>query len=231
MLVEILTSKSSVEIDIAAELDVAPSQAVNFLIKKLGDSISKDEIIAKKQKGLIFKKIIEVKSLLSGKVFELDNFSGKVKIVGVPTKTKVASPVNGKIISFDDRVIHVEFKGEEISLKKSFGSSFFGETFFAGEFEGEVDSKLMTCFAHGKIIVGGHFSLSDLNQAMAVGAKGILAREISDENYQKFIQPKIVNLAGKQTILQLTIGILKEGIKAKACFFEGEKGRIVIPRY
>jgi len=76
-----------IEIDIAESLQVSPSKVSGLLLKNLGDNVLKDEIIARTQKGFFVKKVYEVKSKTPGKIFELDNFSGKIKIVGLGITT------------------------------------------------------------------------------------------------------------------------------------------------
>lgn len=207
-----------------------------FLIKNIGENVEKDEIIATKKTGFIVKKQTNVKSHLAGKIFELDNFSGKVKIKSITKPTSVKSPVSGTIKGEENNKIVLEFKGEEIKLKKAAGKNFFADILLMGDFKDEVDSAAIGQDCFGKILVGGHFSLSDLNKAMAVGAKGVIAAKISTDNLERFKNEKELKMANNVQKMLLSVGLANEDgfaklsrLAGKKVYFDAEGARIVIP--
>lgn len=232
-----LATQDSVEIDIASALQTSPKSASKFLIKNLGDLVDRDEIIARREKGVFFKKTITIKSLLAGKIFELDNFSGKVKIIGHPVKKKLKSVVSGRIKEESNNKIVIEFKGEEIKLKKCTGGSFFTIIEKISGAEEEVESKKINVDFKDKMLLGGHFSLSDLNQAMAVGAKGVLAVKLNDNNIERFQSEKVICVGSEERKMTIAIGVLAEEDFAKvakhgkhAIYFDSAHGKIIIPQ-
>ena len=190
-----------------------------------------------REKGLFFKKTVTIKSLLAGKIFELDNFSGKVKIVGHPAKKKLKSLVSGRIKEESSNKIVIEFKGEEIKLKKCVGGSFFTPVEKISEPDDEVSSEYINVDYKDKMLLGGHFSLSDLNQAMAVGARGVLAVRLNDNNIERFQSEKVIYVGTEERKITLSIGVLAEEDFAKmakhgnhAVYFDGVNGKIIIPQ-
>ncbi len=237
-IVEYSQDQEQFEIDIAAALKVSPKNASKFLMKNLGDSVNKDEIIARREKGIVFRKTIAIKSLLTGKVFELDNFSGRVKIVGVPVKKTLKSMVNGHVKEENQKQIVIEFKGEEIKLKKSYGESFFAPLYKVSGGDEEVNADHITIDAKDKLLLGGHFSLSDLNHAMAVGVRGVVGVKLNEHNLDKFQPEKIISVGGTTKKISLAVGLVTPEDFAKLekyagkheLYFDGQGSRIIIPR-
>lgn len=231
------TEQNQVEINIAEELNVPAKTAVSLLMKNLGDTVEQDEVIARKKTGLLFKKTIEVKSLLKGKIFELDNFSGKVKIIGVLSAKNLITPVSGKIVQENDKEIIIEFKGEEIKPKKFFGKSFFARLLKISKVNEEVDSGLMTSDMAGYIILGGHFSAADLNKALALGVRAIFATKLGDLVFEKFSSEKVISMDEAERKMFLSGAVvenhdfekLEKTPKGKQLYFDGSSGRIIIP--
>lgn len=233
----ITAQQNEIEINIAEVLKISPKIVSNLLIKNIGDLVEYDEVIARKKTGIFFKKIIEVKSLLKGKIFELDNFSGRVKIVGVSTQKKIKTPVFGKIKEENEKEIIIEFKGEEIKPKKFFGGTFFARIVKVSNVCDEVDSDLITNGMSGFILLGGHFSASDINKAMALGIRGIFATKLSDSIFEKFGQEKVISIDNRERSILLSIAVVDEsdfvklekvGAK-KQLYFDGSGGKIIIP--
>jgi hypothetical protein len=233
---EYLATQDSIEINIASALQISPKSASKFLMKNLGDLVDRDEIIARREKGLFFKKTITIKSLLAGKIFELDNFSGKVKIVGHPVKKKLKSLVSGRIKEETNNKIVIEFKGEEIKLKKCIGDSFFTIVEKISDVNDEVNGTLINVDYKDKMLLGGHFSLSDLNKAMAIGARGVLAARLNENSIERFQSEKVICVGTEERRMTIAIGILTEEDFVKmakhenhAIYFDGVNGKIIIP--
>lgn len=230
--------QEKIEIDIAGSLKVSPKTATRLLLKNLGDFVEQEEVIARHTKGFLFKKTLEVKSLFPGKIFELDNFSGKVKIAGVPKETVYASPVAGKIKEEGENGITIEFKGISLTPIKIFGNSFFAPLHKVGGGGEEVDSEKINVSMKGKILYGGHFSLSDLNKAMAVGARGIIASELTDASLEKFVNAKTFSFVDENCKMFLSVAVLdpdsclklEKMEQDKELYFDAQSSKIIIPQ-
>lgn len=233
----IFSEQNEIEIDIAEDLKISPKNVSSFLVKNIGDPVDLDEVIARKKSGIFFKKTIEVKSRFRGKIFELDNFSGRVKIVGVSSQQNLKSPVSGKIKDLNDKEIIIEFKGEEIKPTKFFGKTFFAPVAKISKINEEVDNDLMTTEMSGCILLGGHFSVSDVNKAMALGVRGILASKISDAVFDKFKDGKIISIDDRERKISFSIAVcdadsflkLEKISHQKQLYFDGSGGKIIIP--
>lgn len=228
----------SVEIDVSRILKVSPKHISSFLFKNLGDVVEKEEIIAQRRTGLFFKSTLEVRSEVSGKVFEVDNFSGKVKILGRGEKKIVKAPFSCKIKEILNDGVNLEFKGEQIIPIKIFGENFVSPVFFVSDADDEVQSDKITVEARNKIVFGGHFSLTDLNKAMAVGVKGVIATNISDSVLQNFENCRTFSFLGNKRKSYFSVAVLRfeeaslfEKLKAeKFIYFDAEHKKIFIPQ-
>jgi hypothetical protein len=236
-LAEYSQSSEKLEIDISQKLNVSRESAASFLLKNLGDSVEKDEIIARNKTGLIFKKTVEVKSMYPGKIYELDNFTGKVVIAGKTEKKSLSVPFSGKVADLNKETMTVEFKGEEITPKNIYGESFLAPVFKISKMGEEVDDSGITVDHGGSILIGGHFALTDLNRAMACGVRGVVAGSVSGSNLEEFVSHKQLSFLSGGVQVLLSIAVLEEEQYSKlehlkngqGLYFDGVKGKIIIP--
>ncbi len=209
--------------------------ASKTLTKAIGEAVCENEVIAKGSVGLIFKKTILIKSSIKGRVSEIDLTSRTLYITRDSGKKTLKSPVSGKLKEVDDKKIVIEFKGEEIKSIKSKGEIFVAEMKKIAAADDEVDSNLITDELEGKIIVGGHFSMSDLNRAMAVGVRGVIATKISDDNFERFGTPKTLTIGKVKNNIFLSMAVIDSANFEKLAKhkgklnFNGESGIIIIP--
>jgi hypothetical protein len=236
-LVEFSSFQDKIEIDISQKLHVSPKVAASFLLKNLGDDIGKDEVIARYKTGFLFKKTIEVKSMFRGKIYELDNFTGKIKIAGIQKKQILSVPFSGKVVDVKEQSLLLEFEGVEIVPVKIFGETFFAEIRKIAKFNEEVDANLINVDDEGKILIGGHFSLTDLNKAMACGVHGVVAGKISDSNLQTFDNSRKYSFLDEDSQIMFSVAIVSEDELNKlehlkngqGLYFDGTQGKIIIP--
>lgn len=215
--------------------EVHLGDAKNFA-KNLGDMVEKDEILAESSTGLLFKKTIIIKSPTRGIISEVESSARVIKISSSSPKKTLKSPISGKIKEVGDGKVMIEFKGEEIKPIKIFGKNFISEVKKISGYSDEVDSNLMTDEYARKIILGGHFSRSDLNKAMACGVRAVLAAKISEENFARFSATKILEMGNIKENISLSLATLgaddfeKLGAHKGKVYFNGESGIILIPK-
>jgi hypothetical protein len=208
----------------------------SYFLKNIGDQIEKDEVVAKYQSGFLFKKTIEIRSSISGRIFELDNL-GKVMVLGTNNKQVFCLPFSGKVSDLTQETMVLEFKGDEIVPLKIYGESFFAEAFWISKFDEEVDEKLIDVDFSGKILLGGHFSMTDLNKALACGVRGVIAGNISSSVLAEFDNLKKYSFLGSDSERLLSIAFLGEDQLLKfahlkdnhGLYFDGIQGKIIIP--
>ncbi len=209
---------------------------IKSLTKNLGDTVEENEILAEGVFGLLFKKTIIIKSPTRGIISEFNSTSHIVKISSFAPKRTVKCPISGKIKEVEDDRIVIEFKGEEIKPIKIFGKNFISDMKKISGYNSEVDNNLITDEYAGKIIMGGHFSRSDLNKAMACGARAVIASIISEENFARFSATKILEMGNIKGNISLSIATLGEdnfeklGVHKGKIYFNGESGIILIPK-
>ncbi|MBS7654531.1 hypothetical protein KEJ43_05610 [Candidatus Bathyarchaeota archaeon] len=170
-------------------LKCEPDEVPRYMIKKVGDAVKKDEIIAKFTGffGLI-KNIVT--SPVDGYIESLSTASGQIIIRETPKDIAVDAYIPGKVI----RILHNE--GAIIETNAAFIQGIFG---VGGENHGEivvaVDSpKDILTEEHiirnykGKIVVGGALVTGEaLKKAIEIGVKGIVTGGIRNSDLRSLL--------------------------------------------
>jgi len=176
-------------VNVAGLLGILPEEIEEAMLKKAGDDVQKDEIIAQ-SKGFfgLFKST--VKSPITGKVESISKITGQVILREPPIPVQVIAYIDGLV----NRVFPNE--GVQVRTEGSFIQGIFG---IGGETIGELalgvdnpdsvltDQEINDSFK-GKIIIGGSLVTYDaLIKARNIGAKGVIVGGIEDQDLKKFM--------------------------------------------
>ncbi|MDD3626344.1 MAG: hypothetical protein PHV06_03415 [bacterium] len=199
-------------INIANRLNVLPSELHEFMMKKEGDPITKDETIAL-SKGFfgLFKSFI--KSPIDGSVESISTVTGQVMLREHPIPVQVKAYIKGKVT----KIFPTE--GVEVETPASFIQGIFG---IGGETNGELilgvekpsdilDENDIKPEFKDKIIIGGALVTSAaLKKAIAIGARGVITGGFDDKDLREFLGYELgVAITGSEN-LGITL-ILTEG--------------------
>ena len=199
-------------LNIAGLLGVLPDEIEEAMLKKVGDKISRHEIVAQ-NKGFfgIFKS--QARSPIDGTIESASKITGQVILREPPIPVEVIAYIDGEVVEV--------IKNEGVSVKTS-GSFIQGIFGIGGEIIGNlamaVDKPETTLTAKeinesfkDQIIIGGSVATYDaLEQARNVGVKGIVVGGIEDETLKKFMGYDIgVAITGHENV-GLTV-IVTEG--------------------
>jgi len=176
-------------LNVGGLLGVPPEDVPSLMVKKPGDPVEKDEVVAR-SKGLfgLFKS--EVKSPVKGTIESISNVTGQVILREPPDPVQVDAYIESDVVDVIPR------EGVVVETEASLVQGIFG---VGGEVRGEVkvlaaspdevmsDSKIdESC--RGKVIVVGSLITHELIQkAIAVGAKAIVAGGVEDATLRKFL--------------------------------------------
>jgi hypothetical protein len=176
-------------LNLANLLGVAPDEIHEYLIKKAGDPVRKDEVLAQ-NKPLIKWLKTEVLSPITGVVESVSTVTGQVLLREPPRVLELLGYVDGHIVEV------VPQQGVVVETDCSLVQGIFG---IGGETRGEIMIAVMspdealtprhlTTDMKGKVIVGGSFASSDaLARAKEVGVAGLVIGGIHDKDLRALL--------------------------------------------
>ena len=176
-------------LNLANQLGVAPDEIHEYLIKKAGDPVQKDEILAENKPLMKWFKT-EVLSPITGVVESVSTVTGQVLLREPPRVLELLGYVDGLIVEV------IPEQGVVVETDCSLVQGIFG---IGGETRGEIaigvtspDEVLtprhLTADMKGKVVVGGSFISSDaLARAKEVGVVGLVIGGIHDKDLRALL--------------------------------------------
>ncbi|MBI5776260.1 MAG: hypothetical protein HY444_02630 [Nitrospirae bacterium] len=199
-------------VNVANLLGIAPDEVRDFLIKKEGELVQKDEVIAENKPFIKFLKT-EVRSPIQGTVGTVSAVTGQVLLREPPRRLELLAYIDGTAVE-----VHPQ-QGITIETSCSLVQGIFG---VGGETWGEIqmaaaspDETLaadrLTEGMKGKIVVGGSFLGADtLARAREIGVAALIVGGIHDKDLRALLGYDLgVAITGTERI-GLTV-ILTEG--------------------
>lgn len=184
-------------------LGLEPNELPNYMVKKVGDSVEKDEIIAQ---YIAFWGLLKrfVRSPIDGVIENVSPLSGRITAREHPTPIEIKAYVPGKVVEV------IPNEGVVIETNATFIQGIFG---IGGERHGplkvlvdapdEILTEQMITSEHkGKIIVGGSFvTLEAMRKAIENGVTGIVVGGINAADLNHFLGYRIgVAITGEEEI-------------------------------
>jgi len=176
-------------VNVANLLGVAPDEIKDYLIKKEGDPVQKDEVIAE-NKPLIKWFKTEVRSPIQGRLESVSTITGQVLLREPPRLLERLAYVDGTVVDL------LPAQGVTVETRCSIVQGIFG---IGGETWGELvmaaDSPDKTLSAtqllpsmKSKIVVGGAFlGIETMNRARAIGVAGLVVGGIHDKDLRELL--------------------------------------------
>lgn len=193
-------------------LNIAPENILPFMLKKVGDNVEEDEIIAKYTPfwGLIKK---FVKSPVNGVIEMISDITGQVIVREPPIQVSVNSYIPGTVVDvLPERGVIIESYGALIQCIFGIGGERNGRLSIIAENPDDVLSadKIIPEYKD-KIIVGGSLvTLDALRKAEKLGIKGIIVGGIRGVCISEFLGYELgVAITGHEEI-DLTL-VVTEG--------------------
>jgi len=200
-----------IEIRIDQKLDVDSDEVKNYLLKKVGDLVNKDEVIAIRR--TFFGRSTKIcRSPITGIIESYTDRSSRMLIRGTPIPVEVKAHIPGKVTDV------IPLEGASIECKASILHGVFG---VGGETQGPLvvvcnnDEFLtedkITNDHKGKILVAGSgLTLEILKKALSKEVAGIIVGGVDEEDLSHFIGHEIgLGITGSENS-KITI-ILTEG--------------------
>ena len=176
-------------VNLANQLGVAPDEIHEYLIKKAGDQVQKDEILAE-NKPLIKWFKTEILSPVTGVVESVSNVTGQVLLREPPRVLELLGYVDGLIVEvIPQQGVVVETNCSLVQGIFGIGGETWGEIVIAVTSPDEVlTPRHLTADMKGKVVVGGSFISSDgLARAKEVGVAGLVIGGIHDKDLRALL--------------------------------------------
>jgi hypothetical protein len=202
-------------------LGLEPGEVHKYILKKMGETVKKNEAIARFQSffGLINR---EASSPVDGTIESLSDITGQLVIRELPTPIEIKAYIPGRVVEVLPK------EGCIIETTATFVQGIFG---IGGETHGELmmlskapkeilESHQITTECDGKILIGGTLVTGDaLRKALEVNAKGVIVGGIKDKDLIAFLGYDIgVAITGHERIgltLVITEGFGKIAMQNK----------------
>lgn len=176
-------------LNIAGLLGILPDEIDEAMLKKSGDTIEKDELLAQ-SKGLfgLFKS--HVKSPIKGVIESVSKITGQLILREPQIPVEVIAYIDGQVIDvIENEGVVIRTSGSFIQGIFGIGGEIIGELAMAAKDPNEVlTEKDIDKTFKDKIIIGGSIVTYDaLEQARKVGVKGIVIGGIEDQDLKQFM--------------------------------------------
>ncbi len=176
-------------LNIANLLGCEPREITDFLIKKEGDAVEKDEPIAQTQGFFGFFKTF-VRSTIKGTIESLSTITGQAILREPPIPVEVHAYVDGIIDDvYPDEGVKVNTVATFLQGIFGIGPEVVGELKMVAKSPSDILDKDNVKIEHkGKIIVGGSLvTAAALNRAVEVGVKGVIVGGYDAHDLKEFL--------------------------------------------
>ena len=200
------------EIKVFTKLGVEPDQTERYMLKKEGDQVAKDEVIAI-YRAFFGRFTKTCRSPMDGFIEVFVKSAGRVIVRGNPIPIEAKAHIPGKIVEvIPGEGAVVETRGALANGVFGVGGEARGELAFAVDQPGEaLTTEAMRQGIKGKILIGGSVvTLDALRKAAEMGVSGIVTGGVDQKDLTDFVGHEIgLGLTGEERV-GLTL-IITEG--------------------
>ena len=176
-------------LNVANLLGCEAREITDFLVKKEGDFVKKDDVIAETQGFFGFFKTF-VRSTISGTIESLSTVTGQAILREPPIPVEVHAYVDGIVDEiYPDEGVKVNTVASFIQGIFGIGGEVVGNLVMAAQAPSDVLDKDSIKIEHqGKIVVGGSLvTAAALARAVEVGAKGVIVGGYDAHDLKEFL--------------------------------------------
>jgi hypothetical protein len=191
------------EVKVFAKLGVDPDQTERYMLKKEGDQVAKDEVIAIYR--AFFGRLTKIcRSPIDGFIEVFVKSAGRVRIRGNPIPVEVKAYIPGRIAEvIPGEGAVVETRGALVNGVFGVGGEALGELFFAvDQPEEALTTEAIGEGLEGKVLVGGSVvTLDALRRAAEKGVSGVITGGVDQKDLTEFLGHEIgVGVTGAERV-------------------------------
>lgn len=199
-------------VNVASILGIQPEEINQYMLKKEGQPVSKDEVIAS-TKGIFGLFKAQCRAPVDGYIESISSITGQVMVREPQIPVEINAYVDGRVADIiQNEGVTVQTYGAFVQGIFGVGGEAIGQLVIACESPGEIlTPDKLTDQVTGKVAVGGSLITADsVKRAVKLGIKGIVAGGINDSDLREFLGYELgVAITGSEN-LGLTI-IITEG--------------------
>jgi hypothetical protein len=176
-------------INLANQLSIAPDEITDYLVKKQGDVVQKDEILAE-NKPLIKWFKTEIRSPVAGTIESLSTVTGQVLLREPPRVLNLLAYIDGTVVeTIPQQGVVVEAACSLVQGIFGIGGEVWGELVLAVKSPDEPLGPVhLTPDMKGKIVVGGSFLPAEtMARAKELGIAGLVVGGIHDKDLRALL--------------------------------------------
>lgn len=176
-------------LNVANLLGVAPDEINDYLIKKTGESVRRDEVVAENKPIIKWFKT-EVRSPIQGTIDAVSTITGQVLLREPPRSLDLLGYIDGRVTHVHPHQgITVETACTLIQGIFGIGGETWGELTIAAETPDEVLSPAkLSAAMKGKIVIGGAFlGAETMKRAREVGVAALVIGGIHDKDLRELL--------------------------------------------
>ena len=176
-------------VNLANQLSIAPDEIKEYVVKKEGDLVQKDEILAE-NKPLIKWFKTEITSPITGTIESLSTVTGQVLLREPPRILDLLAYIDGTVVELiPQQGVVVEASCSLVQGIFGIGGETWGEITVAVESPEEpLSPDRLSASMKGKIVVGGSFlSAETMTKAREIGAAGLVVGGIHDKDLRALL--------------------------------------------
>ena len=176
-------------INLANQLSIAPDEIKDYLVKKEGDLVQKDEVLAE-NKPLIKWFKTEIRSPITGTIESLSMVTGQVLLREPPRVLDLLAYIDGTVVEVvPQQGVVVEAPCSLVQGIFGIGGEAWGEIIVAVQASGEpLTPAHLKPDMKGKIVVGGSFLSADtMARAKELGVAGLVIGGIHDRDLRALL--------------------------------------------
>lgn len=235
-------------LNLASLLSISPQDVKKYLVKKIGDRIYQDELLAYKRAWLLMGKKV-ITSPTDGTLDFLNERTGELRINLLPRKRDLPAGVYGVIEEVDEEKGEVVVRTEASLIHGVFGSGKLREGILhvLGKKDSLVSKEAIVSDYEGYVLVGGSlFHKDTVSHAISNEVSGLITGGLNAEDYRGMDSGRLVFPKRLDTDIGLSV-VVCEGFgsipigsdifkilseyEGKFVFIDGNKALITLPSF
>jgi hypothetical protein len=171
-------------LNLANQLGAAPNEIKDYLVKREGETVHKDEVLAENKPFFKWLKT-EIRSPITGTVESISTVTGQVLLREPPRVLDLLAYVDGRVVEVrPQQGVTVECVCSLVQGIFGIGGEAYGEIVIAVEApDRPLTPDRLTVEMKGKVVVGGSFlSAETMAKAKEIGVAGLVVGGIHDQD-------------------------------------------------